>query len=260
MSKVKKKNLGKKSAPKTPKAEDGFSFVKNIEWKHSPLAIISLLVAAFVWSETYKPEILNPWQEGLVLLDSAKVTEDSVLKANILEQAGASFREDVSEFPYHARVWFLKGYYHTMVNEWDSVIACQKNALRLGAGGTVNLVEHDAANMMNSALLQKVNALNMDTTAIFSLLDSCEVKEFDNYRIHWLRGAIYNQSGTFDLAEKCLSRAHALNSRDFDILYHYSYALARRGKVEQAKQFLQTALSISPDNVAAKNLLKELNQ
>jgi len=195
-----------------------------------------------------------------MFIDSAKAETDQDAKNQLFERARQNLNKQVRLHPYHARLWFFKGYFHTQVQEWDSVISAQKLALKLGAGGTVNLVEHDAANMMNQALIQKVNTMNMDTARIFTYLDSCQVEEFENYRIHWLRGAIYNQAGDYSKSVNWLSRAYQLNSRDFDILYHYSFALARNGQRGQAIKHLQTALSLQPNNPAAKNLMNELNQ
>lgn len=226
------------------------------------LLILAGVVTLFffvVWGEFYTPKVMNPWQEGLVWMDSAKKTTDTTLQVEYMKTAEQIFSEQVNEHPYHARIWMMKGYYHMQTKEWDSVISCQKKALKIGAGGVVNRIDVDAVNMMGVALLNKINKLNMDTTAIFSLLDSAEVEEFENFKILWLRGAINNQAGRPDQALKYLRQAYRLNVRDYDILYHLGYALAQTGNTEQAKKRIQQALQIQPNNKAARNLLDQLN-
>jgi len=227
----------------------------------SLLILAGLVVAAFIviWGEFYKPKVLNPWQESLVWIDSAKKETDTTLKVKFLGAAEDILSEQVNKHPYHARIWMMKGYLHLQQQEYDSVIRCQMKALELGAGGVVNRIDVDAVNMMGAALLNKVNKLNMDTTAIFRLLDSAEVEGFDNFKILWLRGAINNQAGRPDQGVKYLRRAYQLNVRDFDILYHFAFALAQTGQTQLAKQRLQQALQIQPNNAAAKNLMSQLN-
>jgi len=227
----------------------------------SLLILAGLVVAAFIviWGEFYTPTVMNPWQESLVWIDSAKKETDTTLKSQFLRTAEDILTEQVTEHPYHARIWMMKGYLHLQKQDFDSVISCQKKALELGAGGVVNRIDVDAVNMMGAALLNKVNKLNMDTTAIFSLLNSAEVEGFQNFKILWLRGAIYNQAGRYNLGLKHLRQAFQLNVRDFDILYHLSFALAQTGNTEMAKQRLQQALQLQPNNAAAKNLMAQLN-
>lgn len=229
--------------------------------KRFALILTGIVVLGFVviWGEFYSPKVTNPWQDSLVWIDSAKTETDTALKASFLQKAEDILSEQVNEHPYHARIWMMKGYLHLQTQEYDSVISCQKKALELGAGGVVNRIDVDAVNMMGAALLNKVNKLNMDTTAIFALLDSAEVDGFKNFKILWLRGAINNQAGQHAVAVRYLRQAYQLNVRDFDILYHFAVALARTGQTEKAKTRLQQALNVQPNNAAAKNLMAQLN-
>lgn len=257
-----KKQVKRKAVPASSPNEpifQGPEAAPKPQWSAIVLSSLVVLVFVIIWGEFYTPKVMNPWQEGLIWIDSAKTETDTILKAEFLQTADEIFTEQVNEHPYHARIWMMKGYYHLQTKEWDSVIACEKKALEIGAGGVVNRIDVDAVNMMGAALLNKVNKLNMDTTAIFNLLDSAEIDGFENFKILWLRGAINNQAGRPDQGVKYLRRAYQLNVRDFDILYHYAFALAQTGKTQKAKARLQQALQIQPNNTSAKNLMNQLN-
>ncbi|MCB9246947.1 MAG: hypothetical protein H6606_11035 [Flavobacteriales bacterium] len=253
-SNKKKKVKVKKQATPRPQAPEPVKRDKL----YMASSVVVVVLFLFIWGQWYKPEVKDPWQQGVELVDSAQKTQDSVQRNDLFDQAREKLNEQVRLHPYHARLWLQKGYYHFRRQDWDSCILCQKKAIELGAGGMINAIEFDAASIMVSALTQKIQKEGMDSTQIFALADSCEVDNFENAKLYWLRGVVYNQYRNFPEARKWLEQAYKLQPRDFDNAYNYGYSLAMLGERDQALTVLRQAAALQPNNQNVQNLINNL--
>lgn len=262
MSKKKQHNQSPRSAPKrqenpAPK-EKSEAFKFNIR-DFIPVTL-AFIIFLFLWFKPYEVKLIDPWFDAIPLIDSAKKVNDPILKEKILSQAGQLMGEQVRKHPYHARVHFLYGYYWFQRQNWDSVIFHQKEAIRLGAGGTVNQIEYEAQNMLNSALINKVMGLCTEGkyNQAFETVEKSRTANMVNPDLMKFKGLIYSREGKADSALVYLLKYNKTNPNDADNLSNIGIAYAQRNRRDSALIYIEKALQINPENANAKYVKAQL--
>jgi len=225
-----------------------------------PLGIV-LLVFIILWFKPYKFKLVDPWYEGMVLMDSASKATDIVQRNLLFDQAGKSLAEQVQKHPYHARVHYLYGAYWYNRQNWDSAIFQGKEAIRLGAGGLVNQIEFEAQKLLNAALVYKVmpliNSGNYNEAA--GVLENAKTPNMVNPVIDKYRGIIYSRQGNPDSALACFLGYGASNPNDVDNLTNIGIIYAQKNRRDSAMIYINRALKLDPNNANAKLLNSQLN-
>jgi tetratricopeptide (TPR) repeat protein len=120
------------------------------------MLFFALLIFGFIWAAPVD-DFNDPWYGAILLVDSSNRVADPALKSKLLEDGGEQLRYLLKEHPYHARIYYFMGVYHSIKQNWDSAIYCQRKAIFIGSGGLVNNVEFDAHRELITALFNKGN-------------------------------------------------------------------------------------------------------
>jgi len=220
----------------------------------------TLFVFLIIWFNPFNVNLKDPWYKGAVLLDSARKEIDPNRREVLLGVAGKILSEQVQKHPYHARVHYLYGFYWFDRQNWDSVIFQQKEAIRLGAGGTVNQVEYKAQEMLNLALGNKVPAL-IDAGKLneaSGVLEYAKTPEMLNPSIDKYRGIIYSRQGNADSALACLLRYKIANPTDANNLANIAISYNHKNMRDSAIVYINEALKLDPTNANANFLNSQL--
>ena len=220
----------------------------------------TLFVFLIIWFNPFNVNLKDPWYKGAVLLDSARKEIDPNRREVLLGVAGKILSEEVQKHPYHARVHYLYGFYWFDRQNWDSVIFQQKEAIRLGAGGTVNQVEYKAQEMLNLALGNKVQAL-LDAGKLneaSGVLEYAKTPEMLNPAIDKYRGIIYSREGNADSALSCLLRYKIANPNDANNLANIAISYNHKNMRDSALVYINQALKLDPTNANANFLNSQL--
>ena len=220
----------------------------------------TLFVFLIIWFNPFNVNLKDPWYKGAVLLDSARKEIDPNRREVLLSVAGKILSEQVQKHPYHARVHYLYGFYWSAVQNWDSAIFHQKEAIRLGAGGTVNQVEYKAQEMLNLALGNKVQAL-LDAGKLneaSGVLEYAKTPEMLNPAIDKYRGIIYSREGNADSALSCLLRYKIANPNDANNLANIAISYNHKNMRDSALVYINQALKLDPTNANANFLNSQL--
>ena len=260
-----KKPQQKTVSPAKSKAEASHTTAtKKENFKFNLKDFIPLMVALaiffFLWFKPYNVKLIDPWYQGIVLIDSANKQSDPILKNKLLDEAGKSLKSQVQAHPYHARVHHLYAYYWYNRQVWDSVIAQEKEAIRIGAGGIVNQVEYEAQNMMNSALLNKLNGhfVRQQTDSALMTLRNTHTPNMPNPTLDKYYGIAFARKGMQDSALWYYRRFQAFNPNDFDVNYNMAITFIQQNQADSARFYAQRALVIDPNNQAAQAFYKSI--
>ena len=232
----------------------------KISYRHLLPLCFALFVFIIIWFNPLNVNLKDPWYKGAVLLDSARKEIDPNRREVLLGQAGKILTEQVQKHPYHARVHYLYGFYWLDRQNWDSVIFQQKEAIRLGAGGTVNQVEYQAQEILNLALANKVPAL-IDAgklTEASRVLEYAKTPEMLNPTIDKYRGIIYSRQGHADSALACLLRYKVANPNDANNLANIAISYNHKNMRDSALVYINQALKLDPTNANANFLNSQL--
>lgn len=221
-----------------------------------PLSGVLLLLS--IWLEIYKPKITDEWYKGAILVDSADKVVDPGVKKNLLDSGGLILKQQAKLHPYHARVWFLYGYYFLRNDNWDSCIYAEKKAIELGAGGTVNQVEYKAAELLNYALDRKLSGVHNLDSAI-KVLEGAITPNFENNALFKLKGFTYFNYNQNDSCIVYLERFYSKVNNDFDAMRILAYCYYRKGMKEKALYYATEAKKIKPDNPDINSLINQLS-
>ncbi|MGA2297075.1 MAG: tetratricopeptide repeat protein [FCB group bacterium] len=185
-----------------------------------------IILYLFVWT---KPEIksIDPWYEAYMLVDSSTRETNPVEKQTLLNNGGNRLKELAQKYPFHAKVHLLLGVYYNQVQQWDSAIAEQKEAIKISAGATINPVELDAARQLMVAAFNKAN--------------------------------IYLNRNDFVNARKALDIGLQYNPNNPDLLSQLGAIFHKQGIVDSAIYYYETVLNINPQSEYARNNLALLN-
>ena len=243
----------KKSVTKTRSA-------LHISYRHFLPLCFALFVFMIIWFKPYNLNLKDPWYEGAVLIDSARKEIDTNQRKVLLGEAGKILTEQVQKHPYHARVHYLYGFYWYDKENWDSAIFHQKEAIRLGAGGTVNQVEYKALEILNTALGNKVT----DLLNSGRLKEAADVVEYAktpamfNPGIDKYRGIIYSRQGNSDSALFCFLRYKAVVPNDANNLANIAISYNQKNMRDSALVYINQALKLDPTNANANYLNSQL--
>jgi tetratricopeptide (TPR) repeat protein len=219
----------------------------------------TLLGFLLLWTKALKPEVEDPWMKGLRLTSLSTEISSPGEKSQLLKQAEEVLKEAVSQHPYHARIWFIYGFYFLQKQMWDSVIACERKAIELGKGGQVNQVEFEASDMLCYAVSMKLNSIkDKNGYEPVSVLKSSEVNDFDNRCLIKLQGAAYTNLGQTDSALFYLNRAASMQP-DAEVYFNIALNYLKKGIKEKAIEELNKALSLNKDYEPAKTMLQKIS-
>lgn len=220
----------------------------------------TLFVFMIIWFNPFNVNFKDAWYEGAVLIDSARNVIDTNQRNVLLGKAGKILTEQVQKHPYHARVHYLYGFYWSALQNWDSAIFHQKEAIRLGAGGTVNQVEYKAQEMLNLALGNKLTPLlnsgKLNEAAV--VLEYANTPEMLNPAIDKYRGIIYSRQGNADSALSCLLRYKVANPNDANNLANIAISYNQKNMKDSAQVYVNQALKLDPANANANFLNSQL--
>jgi tetratricopeptide (TPR) repeat protein len=243
---AKKTQTQKPFGEETPKAN--IAKASSYTWKSFLLPGISLFCLLFLFFDIYSPKVTDPWYAGSTLCSKANRTEDTALRNQYLNEGGTILLEQNRIHPYHARVWFLLGYYYLLKQDYDSAVYCQKQAVERGVGGIVNEVEYQATEMLNSALGNQLNAVGFSKEPSLMLIAKATTYNFYNPVLEKYKGQVYANSGDFDLAVASLQKFLNSNPKDFTALYLLAVTYYNHGDKELAKEFAIKARKVNPNN------------
>jgi len=222
------------------------------------LPIFGAIIILFIWFEIYKPKVIDEWYKGVMLVDSSNKVTDPMLKKSLMESGGLILRQQVKLHPYHARVWFLYGYYFLRNDNWDSCIYAEKKAIELGAGGVVNNVEFIAADQLNYALDRKLSKIRNLDSAI-KVLNDASTPNFENNYIYKIKGITYYNYNQIDSCNFYMERFYARAKNDFDVLYVLALVNSRKGIKDKAFFFATEAKKIRNDSPDIDRLIGQIN-
>ena len=263
-------NKHNKKHPKaTPKKENATAIKKpvtrNKALKISYLHFIPLGCALFVfmilWLKPFKVNLKDPWNEGAIFIDSANKITDVTQREILLEEARKRLVVEVKNHPYHARVHYMYGYYWFMKQNWDSAIFQQKEAIRIGAGGTVNQVEFAAQDILNRALGSKVSSLLNagNLSEALKVLESAKTPEMYNPDIDKYAAVIYSRQGNIDSALASSLRYNASQPNNADNLANIAMFYRQKNIMDSALIYANQALRVDPQNANANLIKSQLN-
>ncbi|MEI7896828.1 MAG: hypothetical protein WCJ26_07305 [bacterium] len=232
------------------------SFVKRIFLFGIPLS--GFIILLFIWTELYKPKVIDEWYRGIILVDSAANTHDSVARKGLLDRGGQILRQQNKLHPYHARVWFLYGHYFLVTKNWDSCIYAEKKAIEIGAGGIVNGVENVAAEHLNYALDNKLRSIHSLDSSI-KLIDRVVTPNYENITLYKFKGFTYYNHNQPDSCIFYLERFNSKVSNDFDVLNILAFSYSRKGMRDKALLYATEARKIKSDNANLNSLITMLN-
>ncbi len=214
-----------------------------------------------IWFKPFNVNLKDPWYEGAELIDSARNVTDTNQRKVLLSEAGKILAEQVQKHPYHARVHYLYGFYWFDRQNWDSAIFQQKEAIRLGVGGTVNQVEFSAQEMLNAALGNKMTAVlntgNLKEAA--DVLEYAKTPEMFNPGIDKYRGVIYSRQGNVDSALFCFLRYKVSQPNDANNLTNIAISYNQKNMRDSALAYINQALKLDPTNANANVINSQLN-
>lgn len=221
---------------------------------------VGLLLFFFFWFKPVTVNLIDPWYNGTILLDSAQKVQDPTQKAELIAKGGALLREQVNMHPYHARLHYLYGYYYYVKQDWDSCVIEEKKAIDIGAGGIVNQVEYQAAEMLNAALGNKLNAvMNTNPELAKKYIQDAVSPRFYNFTLDKYRGMLYTNTRQYDSSRVAFRRFLRFAPNDYDVLYNMAVSFAMSNQKDSAIYFASMASQVNPQNPTAQNLINQLN-
>ncbi len=225
-----------------------------------PLCFV-LSVFMIIWFKPYDVNLKDPWYEGAALIDSARKVIDTNQRKVLLGEAGKILTEQIQKHPYHARVHYLYGFYWFDRQNWDSAIFQQKEAIRIGAGGTVNQVEYKAQEILNAAISNKVTALlnSGKLKEAADVLEYAKTPEMPNPVIDKYRGIIYSRQGNADSALFYFLRYKAADPNDANTLTNIAISYNQKNMKDSARVYINKALKLDPNNANAISVNSQLN-
>ena len=257
--------IPKASAPATRIVSDKSSVPKkrssiHITYLHFLPLGITLLVFIVIWTNPLKIKVNDPWYEGAMLVDSARHVTDTSQRNILMEQAGKKLAEQVRLHPYHAHVHHFYAYYWLIRQNWDSVIFQEKEAIRIGAGGTVNQIDQEAQELLNEALDKKIKPLiSMGKyNEALVILENAKTPNLINPEIDQNKGIIFSRQGNPDSALACFIRYKQSNPKDANNLANIAISYLQKNNRDSARKYINDALKIDPNNAHAKQVSAEL--
>ena len=182
-----------KPEPEPPKPKFVWSY-KNPKFRASLIFTFFVVFFLLVWKE---PEVksIDPWYEAYFLIDSSLKVADPAVKNQLMNDGGEKLRVLVKKYPYHAKVHLLLGVYYEVAGQWDSAIAEHKQSMKLGAGGTINPIEQDAARQLLICYLNKSNQLLQygDFSGARKILDEAKAQRLNNPDLENQIGIIFHR-------------------------------------------------------------------
>jgi tetratricopeptide (TPR) repeat protein len=186
--------------------------------------------------------------DALLKLAQAQAANGSVA------QALATYQQSIKDHPKEISFYLLAGMMYESQNNWDQAKAMYQQALT---------IEHDnplASNNLAYVMLEQGGnvdvALAMAQTARRGMPDSPNAAD--------TLGWAYFQKGVYQTAIDMFKESLRLNEKnggsdDAMVHYHLGMAYQKANQPVQARQQLERALKISPNNNEAKKALLELH-
>lgn len=225
------------------------------------IVLSSLTVLGFflLWIKAFVPSVEDPWNKGALLINAAAKENNASEKIRLLSDAHFILSKTITAHPYHARVWSIYGYYFLQKQMWDSAIICEKKAIELGQGGTVNRVEFEAGNALSYAVSMKLNKEGAnDALYIRNVLKNAEVPGFENYELIKMQGANYTNLNKPDSALYFLYKAVAIE-RDADVYFNIALNYVKKNQRDSAIAHLKNCLGLKKDYQPAQQLLQQIS-
>ncbi|MEI7726554.1 MAG: hypothetical protein WCJ26_15960 [bacterium] len=247
------------SIQETPTKEKNLynpSMAKRVILFGIPLS--GIILVFFIWTEIYKPGVIDDWYRGISLVDSAANTKEPIVKQGLMDRGGMILRQQNKLHPYHARVWYLLGHYYLVNSNWDSCIYAEKKAIELGAGGIVNSVEFQAADHLCYAVDQKVRSIHNLDSAI-KVINGAITANFENNILEKIKGFTYYNYNQRDSSAFYLERFNSRVKNDFDVLSLLAFIYYAKGMKDKALFYATEAQKIKSDNTNINNLVTALS-
>ena len=196
----------------------------------------------------------NEFQEAMKYTDKAKQSE--VFKKSIDAMISLTHIH-----PYHARLYNMLGFMYLATGNWDSCIANQAIAIKLGSGGLVNQVEFQAADMLINATISKAQGYikNRDTTGCMNVFRQSLSIIPDNQQLLKITGGFFTEIIQPDSSLKYLQSSAKYNPNDPEVLYLIGYSYYLKNVTDSAKTYLSKAIALHSNYEQAVNLLNKIN-
>jgi tetratricopeptide (TPR) repeat protein len=203
----------------------------------------------------------DPWNKAVTEFQDAIKLTDKVKQTEIFKNSINVLNYQIHEHPYHARLYSMLGFMYLATGNWDSCIANQVKAIKIGSGGLVNQVEFKAADMIVNATVSKAQYfLNAnDSIGCMNVFRHSLSLIPENQTLLKITGGFFTEFGQPDSALKYLYPSAKINPRDPELLYLLGYSYFMKNIPDSAKFYLSNAITINSNYEQAKNLLNKIN-
>ena len=222
------------------------------------MPVLGFFMITLVWSEVYKPDVMDDWYRGIRLVDSATKSPDTIIGKQLMDEGGNILREQIRLHPYHARVWFLYGYYLNETGKWDSCILAEKEALRIGAGGTVNRIDFMAADVLNRAVNQKLLGIGRLDSAM-AVINGAFTPGYENTWLMKKKAFTFYNFKQYDSCIPYLERYNSKVTGDFEALKILAYSFTMERNFDTALIYANKSANLKKNDPEIARLLEYLN-
>jgi len=252
-------NLKKSERSSSPHVTHGgmkkFHFTPDKKKALIPLFIV-LACFGFIWL-TPETEVIQPWSEAVLLVDSADKVTDPVQKELLMDKGGKELKELISKYPFHARIHYFYGHYFLKRKLWDSSIFYLKNAIRMDSGGESNTVWNFAKEEIVVPYFKKYEILldqNKNELALEQLL---EAHRYNRTRtdLNLLLADIYKIKKNYDSSLIYYSWYLYSKPNDINVLNDVGIIRLIKKDSTEARKIFEHILKIDPNYVNAKRNL-----
>ncbi|MCX6155461.1 MAG: tetratricopeptide repeat protein [Candidatus Kapabacteria bacterium] len=234
---------------------------KKIIW----ISILALAVIIYsLLLVDWGVKVVDPWYAAALLVDSSRKVTDPALKASLLEEGGDKLRVLAKDFPSHARVHFLLGFYYLNSAKWDSAIPEYRQAIKMDSGSTINSVWPQAQQHLSVVIQNKTNefAASNHFQDIIKLMDSLKSAMFNDPEFEYRFGVIYHQLNQQDSAFVHYQQALKYNPNysNPDLFSNLGLIYLNRHQFKEAINALSRSLALNPKNKNAIGIMINAQQ
>ncbi len=216
------------------------------------IAVLLVLSFSIFPSKKYP----NKWENSFSFADSIAKVNDQNIKVKLAEDGLVEARKMYSEFPYHARIQMLLGYYYFVLGNMDSTIYYSTKSLENGSGGVVNSIEPISQELLANATINKGISLlaKGDTNSAFKIYLNASKYNSHNLIINKNLAWFYLNQNKPDIALYYYYTALNNNKTDADVLLGLARTYFIKSNIDSAHYYANRVLTINPDNQDALNI------
>lgn len=220
------------------------------------LPLLFLAALFFTW---FGPsiDITDPWFDAVLKVDSASKVTDPALRSKLMDEGGAELKKLIKEYPFHARVHFMLGFYYMKSGKMDSAISEFRETIKIDSGATINPVWTDAVRLLSTIYVAESNELVKNKTPELALKKLNEAKDLAKFsdNINAQYGVLYHQAGQLDSAEIYYLRTLQINPNHKGVIKNLSLIYLLRGnerlqekKYNEALRYYTESYKINKSN------------